>query len=76
MSEALRSAILEVPEEKWQAYGEPDKEVDRECAEVVFVPSERSEHKAASRFATSPSGCGNDREGCLPTAVRYDISPC
>ena len=45
MSEALRSAILEVPEEKWKTYGEPDTEVDRECAEVVFVPSERSEHK-------------------------------
>ena len=45
MSEALRSAILEVPEGKWQAYGEPDPQVDRECAEVVFVPSERSEHK-------------------------------
>jgi len=45
MSEALRSAILEGPEGQWQAYGEPDSQVDRECAEVVFVPSERSEHK-------------------------------
>lgn len=45
MSEALRSAILEVPEEHWRAYGESDPQVDRECAEVVFVPSERSEHK-------------------------------
>jgi len=45
MSEALRSAIPEVPEGKRQAYGEPDPQVDRECAEVVFVPSERSEHK-------------------------------
>lgn len=45
MSEALHSAILEVPEKQWKAYGEPDPEVDRECAEVVFVPSDRSEHK-------------------------------
>jgi len=45
MSEALRSAILEVPDGKWQAYGGPDPQVDRECAEVVFVPSERSKHK-------------------------------
>lgn len=45
MSEALRTAILEVPEQQWKAYGEPDPDVDRQCAEVVFVPSERSEQK-------------------------------
>jgi hypothetical protein len=45
MSEALRAAILEVPEQQWKAYGEPEPDVDRECAEVVFVPSDRSEHK-------------------------------
>jgi hypothetical protein len=45
MSEALRTAILEVPEQQWKAYGEPEPDVDRECAEVVFVPSERSEQK-------------------------------
>lgn len=45
MSEALHAAIVEVPEEHWQGYGEPDPEVDRQCAEVVFVPSDRSEHK-------------------------------
>ncbi len=45
MSEALHAAILEVPEPKWKAYGEPHPEEDRECAEVVFVPSEKSEHK-------------------------------
>jgi hypothetical protein len=45
MSEALRTVIQEVPEQQWQAYGEPEPDVDRECAEVVFVPSERSEPK-------------------------------
>jgi Transposase DDE domain group 1 len=45
MSEALHLAILEVPEKQWKAYGEPAPQIDRECAEVAFVPSERSEHK-------------------------------
>ena len=45
MSEALRTAILEVPEQQWKAYGGPEPDVDRECAEVVFVPSERAEQK-------------------------------
>jgi len=45
MTEALRSAILEVPGGNGKRMGEPDPKVDRECAEVVFVPSERSEHK-------------------------------
>ena len=44
-SEALREAILGVPEKEWKAYGEPEPGVDCECAEVVFVPSARSEHK-------------------------------
>ena len=47
MSEALQAAILKVPEEHWKAYGEPEPEVDRQCAEVVFVPSDRSEHKGS-----------------------------
>jgi len=32
MSEALREAILEVPEKAWQVYGEPEPGIDRECA--------------------------------------------
>jgi hypothetical protein len=45
MSEALHQAILAVPEEGWKPYGEPHPHEMRECAEVPFVPSEKSEHK-------------------------------
>ena len=45
MSEALHAAILAVPEEAWEPYGEPHAEEIRECAEVPFVPGEKSEHK-------------------------------
>jgi hypothetical protein len=40
-------AILEVPESGWKAYGKPEPEVDRECAEVVFVSNEEVEPKGA-----------------------------
>jgi hypothetical protein len=42
MSEALHAAILEVP--TWGPYDEDAEEI-RECAEVAFVPGEKSEHK-------------------------------
>lgn len=42
MSEALHAAILEVP--AWRAYDEDAEEI-RECADVPFVPGEKSEHK-------------------------------
>jgi Transposase DDE domain group 1 len=45
MSEALREAIREVPEKEWQAYGEPEPGIDRECAEVVFVSNQPAEPK-------------------------------
>ena len=45
MSEALREAILEVPEKEWKAYGEPEPGIDRECAEVVFVSNQQAETK-------------------------------
>jgi Transposase DDE domain group 1 len=44
-SEALRKAILAVPEEEWKPYGEAPGEEIRECADVPFVPAEKSEHK-------------------------------
>ena len=47
MSHALHAAILEVPEAEWQAYGKPEPDVDRECAEVVFVSNEELEPKGA-----------------------------
>ena len=45
MSEALHQAIWAVPEEEWKPYGEPHPNEMRECVEVPFVPSEKSEHK-------------------------------
>jgi hypothetical protein len=45
MSEALHAAILRVPEKAWESYGTPHVREIRECAEVSFVPGEKSEHK-------------------------------
>jgi hypothetical protein len=45
MSDALHQAILRVSEENWEAYGEAHAKEIRECAEVEFVPGEKSEHK-------------------------------
>ena len=45
MSEALHKAIGKVPEERWAPYGKPHPVEIRECAEVSFVPGEKSEHK-------------------------------
>ena len=45
MSEALHKAIEKVPEEGWAPYGKPHPVEIRECAEVSFVPGEKSEHK-------------------------------
>jgi hypothetical protein len=44
VSEGLHEALLEVLAEAWQPDGE-DPEVMRECAEVAYVPSEKSEKK-------------------------------
>jgi Transposase DDE domain group 1 len=45
MTEALHQAILRVREEDWQAYGSPHASEIRECAEVDFVPGEKTERK-------------------------------
>lgn len=47
LSEALHQAILRVPEDNWEAYGEPHAKEIRECAEVDFVPGDKSERKDA-----------------------------
>lgn len=44
MSEGLKAALRAVGEEAWQACGE-EAEVLRECAEVAYVPSEKTEKK-------------------------------
>ena len=45
MSEALQTAIGKVPAEAWTAYGKEHGTEIRECAEVSFVPGEKSKHK-------------------------------
>jgi hypothetical protein len=45
MSEALRQAIAAIPEAEWKPYPKSEGEEMRECAEVPFVPGEKSEHK-------------------------------
>jgi hypothetical protein len=47
MSEALHQAIAAVPESEWQRYGEAHPSEIRECADVPFVPGEKSEKKDA-----------------------------
>lgn len=45
LSEALEKAIGKVAEGAWEPYGQPHPVEIRECAEVSFVPGEKSEHK-------------------------------
>jgi hypothetical protein len=45
MSEPLHAAIRVVPESDWQPYGTPHPAEVRECADVPFVPSEKTEKK-------------------------------
>lgn len=45
MSEVLHKAILQVKAADWKPYGETHATEIRECAEVDFVPGEKSEHK-------------------------------
>jgi hypothetical protein len=47
MSKALHEAIQALPEQAWEPYGEPHPQQIRECAEVPFVPGEKSEKKDA-----------------------------
>jgi len=45
MSDALHKAIERIGSEGWEVYGEAHANEIRECAEVSFVPGEKSEHK-------------------------------
>ncbi|HEV2500697.1 MAG TPA: IS1380 family transposase [Terriglobia bacterium] len=47
MSEALHQAIVAIPEAEWKPYPKSTVEEVRECAEVPFVPGEKSEHKVS-----------------------------
>ena len=80
MSEALRAAIREVPEQAWKGYGKPEADVDRECAEVVFVSSEELEPKGAKplryvaiRLRQRQGGLFSDGSSVLHFAVLSNI---
>ena len=80
MSEALRAAIVEVPEQVWKAYGKPEMDVDRECAEVVFVSSEELEPKGAKplryvaiRLRQRQGGLFSDGRSVLHFAVLSNL---
>jgi hypothetical protein len=45
MSATLHTAIQALPESAWEPYGEPHPGEIRECADVPFVPGEKSEKK-------------------------------
>ncbi len=45
MSEPLHTAIQAIPEKDWKMYGEAHPTEIRECTDVPFVPSEKSEKK-------------------------------
>ena len=45
MSEPLHAAIEGLPEAAWETYGDPHPAEIRECADVPFVPSEKTEKK-------------------------------
>src|ERR1017187_5948393 len=45
MSEALHAAMRVVPEAAWETYGESHPAEIRECADVPFVPGEKTEKK-------------------------------
>jgi hypothetical protein len=45
MSDALHAAMQAVGEKEWKAYGEEHPREIRECADVPFVPGEKSEKK-------------------------------
>jgi hypothetical protein len=80
MSAALRSAILEVPEQEWKEYGKPEADVDRECAEVVFVSTEELEPQGAKplrymaiRLRQRQGGLFSDGSSVLHFAVLSNI---
>jgi hypothetical protein len=80
MSEALHAAILSVPETAWKAYGKSEADVDRECAEVVFVSGEELEPKGAKplryvamRLRQRQGGLFSDGSRVLHFAVLSNI---
>ncbi len=80
MSEALRAAIGKVPEREWKAYGKPEADADRECAEVAFVSNEELEPKDAKpvryiaiRLRKRQGGLFSDGSSVLHFAVLSNI---
>jgi hypothetical protein len=70
MSEALQKAVGKIPEEGWAAYGAAHAVEIRECAEVDFVPGEKSEHKDTQALRYVAIRIRQRQEICLPMAAR------
>jgi len=54
ISEPLHAAIRVVPESAWQPYGASHPAEIRECADVPFVPSEKTEKKDSELLTARP----------------------
>ena len=85
MSEPLHAALRMVPESAWQPYGDPQPAEIRECADVPFVPSEKTEKKdlqplryVAIRIRHKQGGLFGDGSAVRQFAVlsnRWELKP-
>ena len=85
MSEPLHTAIGVVPESAWQPYGDPHPAEIRECADVPFVPGEKTEKKdvpplryVAVRIRKKQDGLFDDGSALRHFAVlsnRWELKP-
>jgi hypothetical protein len=85
MSEPLHAAMRVVPESAWQPYGDPHPAEIRECADVPFVPSEKTEKKdlqplryVAIRIRHKQGGLFEDGSAVRHFAVlsnRWELKP-
>ena len=75
MSEALHRAISQVPEASWEACGKADSKEIRECAEVDFVPGEKSEQKDTQPLRYVAIRIRLRQEELFPTAAGRSILP-
>ena len=85
MSEPLHAALRLVPESAWQPYGDPHPAEIRECADVPFVPGEKTEKKdvpplryVAVRIRKKQDGLFDDGSALRHFAVlsnRWELTP-
>jgi hypothetical protein len=73
MSPPLHAALQALPETAWESYGDPHPAETRECADVPFVPGEKTEKKDRQplRYVAIPSARskGNSSRMGAPCAI-------